>query len=99
MRHFSILPALATLTAVAHCSQAPAPTSPPEYPAEHHLEIRQTTSYYSLVTTEIPKDEFSIGMGQNGTGGNYCQSQHRYFSVPRTNSTQIGCIALMNRFW
>lgn len=37
------------------------------------------TTYFSILTTEPPNDGYSIGMGQNGTGGNYCT----YYPFPR----------------
>ncbi|KAG9231247.1 hypothetical protein BJ875DRAFT_126266 [Amylocarpus encephaloides] len=61
---------LSTAVANPAPAPAPAPTPAPEYtPAD--LARRETTSYYSVVTTQIPADRFSIGMGQNGTGGDY----------------------------
>jgi hypothetical protein len=33
-----------------------------------------TTSFYTVVPTAIPQDQFSIGVGQNGTDGPYCTS-------------------------
>jgi len=54
-------------------SPAPAPTPPPEFPAVGVIQARVTTSFYSFVTTSIPHNARSIGMGllEEGTD-KYC---------------------------
>lgn len=65
----------------ANPDPAPEPTPAPAGGAEvaAMLAARSlvTTSYYSFVTTEIPRDEYSVGMGlqQEGTD-EYCAYIH-----------------------
>lgn len=66
---------VATVLLAALVSGNPTPTANPVVPeGDIHaaLMARATTSYYTVVSTAIPQDQFSIGMGQNGTDGDYC---------------------------
>ena len=60
----------ASLSAVSDATS----TDPITTPATESGRERATTSFYSLVTTPIPKDEHSIGMGLQREGTDqYCK--------------------------
>lgn len=66
---------LATLVTVSALQDSlPLPTPPPTPTVENGQIQRRgdPTTYISIFTTEPPNNAYSIGMGQNGTGGNYC---------------------------
>jgi len=62
------LVALAAIQFPVYAAAEPAPTPTQIEAAE--LIKRATTSYYSVHTTPIPDDSYSIGVGKNGTFGN-----------------------------
>ncbi|KAK4450288.1 hypothetical protein QBC34DRAFT_403205 [Podospora aff. communis PSN243] len=83
----SINTTLFTFAALAGLSDAtnvdPATTSTPNPPATR-IQARATTSFYSFVTTPIPNNDRSIGMGLQQEGSNdyywlYCI--HEPFTV------------------
>ncbi|CAG9946924.1 unnamed protein product [Clonostachys rosea f. rosea IK726] len=67
MHSLSLLPVTLFLAIVQVVSATTATSAPTTRARLTYV----TTSFYSLATTEIPHDEMSIGMGQNGTKGNY----------------------------
>ncbi|KAJ2896126.1 hypothetical protein MKZ38_005850 [Zalerion maritima] len=97
----SLLSGGLALAAVVHAT--PEPTPAPELPAGGAAEVLErrasslvTTSYYSLVSTEIPKDKYSIGMGLQKADTNsyywlYCINDA--FSVSSSASSIVygGC--------
>ncbi|RTE84493.1 hypothetical protein BHE90_000844 [Fusarium euwallaceae] len=63
---------LLALTATVCANPGPAPTLPPANLVERDASsTRVSTSYYALATTQVPRDEYYVGMGKNGTEGNY----------------------------
>jgi predicted secreted protein len=70
MHLLSLLPVTLFLAIVQVVSATTATSAPTTRARSTYV----TTSFYSLATTEIPHDEMSIGMGQNGTKGNYCMA-------------------------
>ncbi|KAJ3547002.1 hypothetical protein NM208_g1727 [Fusarium decemcellulare] len=68
-----VLAPLMALVAAVYTHPGPGPTLPPVDLAERDVAsaTRVTTSYYALATTQVPRDEYYVGMGKNGTMGNY----------------------------
>ncbi|KAF5013189.1 hypothetical protein FDECE_768 [Fusarium decemcellulare] len=68
-----VLAPLMALAAAVYANPGPGPTLPPVDVAERDVAsaTRVTTSYYALATTQVPRDEYYVGMGKNGTLGNY----------------------------
>lgn len=74
MRSLSYFAAqLLALTTTVHANPGPTATLPPANLVERDTSsTRVSTSYYALATTQVPRDEYYVGMGKNGTRGNYC---------------------------
>jgi hypothetical protein len=54
---------------------SPAPTPAPELARLGPRATRVSTPFYSFVTTSIPQEKFSIGLGQSGEGTDtFCES-------------------------
>lgn len=71
---------LLALAATVRANPGPAQTVPPADLVERDTSpTRVTTSYFNIAMTPLPRDEYYVGMGKNGTKGNYCQSP--YFLV------------------
>ena len=88
------LVALAAIQFPVYAAAEPAPTPTQIEAAE--LIKRATTSYYSVHTTPIPDDSYSIGVGKNGTFGNLCGC----FRFPLARSSMLMCnrrLARMHR--
>ncbi|UPK94203.1 hypothetical protein LCI18_005138 [Fusarium solani-melongenae] len=63
---------LLALTTTVRANPGPTATLPPANLIERDTSsTRVTTSYYALATTQVPRDEYYVGMGKNGTRGNY----------------------------